>query len=162
MVFSEIFVLERDLTFFIGLLFSLAAGYFIGLERESRGKDAGISTHTFVIAGAMLFTYISLLMEPNNTLRVAANVVMGVGFLGAGIIIKNEGGHITNLTTAASLWFAAAIGMAIGLGWYIIAFVATVFSVFVPRLPHKRPVVEEEKEKNLAPVQNHYHRNWKQ
>jgi len=160
MVFSEIFVLERDLTFLIGLLFSLAAGYFIGLERESRGKDAGISTHTFVIAGSMLFTYISLLMEPDNTLRIAANVLTGVGFLGAGIIMKSEGGHITNLTTAASLWFAAAIGMSIALGWYIIAFVATVFSVVVPRLPHKRPADEEEKKQ--APVQNHYHRNWKQ
>jgi putative Mg2+ transporter-C (MgtC) family protein len=160
MVFAEIFMLERDLTFFIGLLFSLVAGYLIGLERESRGKDAGISTHTFVIAGAMLFTYISMLMEPNNTLRIAANVLTGVGFLGAGIIMKSEGGHITNLTTAASLWFAAAIGMSIALGWYLIALSATVFSVVIPRLPHKRPV--DEQEKKPAPAQNHYHRNWKQ
>ena len=115
----------------------MLAGFLIGAERESRGKPAGISTHCLVIGGTMMFTYISAQVDPNSTSRIAAQVVSGIGFLGAGMILKSESTEkITNLTTAAAVWFAAAIGMAIGFNFYFMALVAIAFAVLVPRIPH--------------------------
>jgi putative Mg2+ transporter-C (MgtC) family protein len=126
-----------QLEFLIDIIFALVAGFVIGAERESRGKPAGISTNSLVIGGTMLFTYLSAAVDPNSTSRIAAQVVSGIGFLGAGMILKGEvDKKITNLTTAASVWFSAAIGMAIGFNFYIIALVAVVFAVLVPRIPH--------------------------
>jgi putative Mg2+ transporter-C (MgtC) family protein len=126
-----------QLDFLIDIIFALAAGFVIGAERESRGKPAGISTNSLVIGGTMLFTYLSAAVDPNSTSRIAAQVVSGIGFLGAGMILKGEvDKKITNLTTAASVWFSAAIGMAIGFNFYIIALAAVVFAVLVPRIPH--------------------------
>lgn len=124
-----------EIPFLIKLGSCLIAGFLIGAERESRHKPAGISTHTFVISGAMLFTMMSLALSRGDPARIAAQIVTGVGFLGAGIILK-EGGRLANVTTASSIWFAAAIGMAIGFGWYIVALIATVFAMIVPRIPH--------------------------
>jgi putative Mg2+ transporter-C (MgtC) family protein len=126
-----------QLDFLIDLGLSLLAGFLIGAERESRGKPAGISTHCLVIGGTMMFTYISAQVDPNSTSRIAAQVVSGIGFLGAGMILKSEStAKITNLTTAAAVWFAAAIGMAIGFNFYFMALVAIAFAVLVPRIPH--------------------------
>ncbi|MEZ4398514.1 MAG: MgtC/SapB family protein [Kofleriaceae bacterium] len=127
---------DRDVQYLIRLGVAMVCGVAIGLERESRGKPAGISTHCFVLAGAALFTYLSVAIDPSSQARIAAQVVSGVGFLGAGMIMKNDGGAVTNLTTAAAVWFAAAIGMAIGFGWYLIAAASTLYSVLVPRIPH--------------------------
>jgi putative Mg2+ transporter-C (MgtC) family protein len=91
-----------QLDFLIDLGLSLLAGFLIGAERESRGKSAGISTHCLVIGGTMMFTYISAQVDPNSTSRIAAQIVTGIGFLGAGMILKSESTEkITNLTTAA-------------------------------------------------------------
>jgi putative Mg2+ transporter-C (MgtC) family protein len=79
---------EVDFLLDIGL--SLLAGFLIGAERESRGKAAGISTHCFVIAGSMIFTYLSAQVDPNSSSRIAAQLVTGIGFLGAGVILKSE------------------------------------------------------------------------
>ena len=125
-----------ELEFLLKLSLALLFGYAIGLERESRGRVAGVSTHCLVIGGAMLFTFLSFLIDPNSPARVAAQVVTGVGFLCGGIILKVGGHKVSNLTTAASLWFAGAIGMALGFGWYVIAFIATVYSFFIPRVPY--------------------------
>jgi putative Mg2+ transporter-C (MgtC) family protein len=126
-----------QLEFLIDIIIALAAGFVIGAERESRGKPAGISTNSLVIGGAMLFTYLSAAVDPNSTSRIAAQVVSGIGFLGAGMILKGEvDKKITNLTTAASVWYSAAIGMAIGFNFYIIALAAVIFAVVVPRIPH--------------------------
>jgi putative Mg2+ transporter-C (MgtC) family protein len=126
-----------QLDFLIDIGISLLAGFLIGAERESRGKPAGISTHCLVIGGTMIFTYISAQVDPNSTSRIAAQIVTGIGFLGAGMILKSESTErITNLTTAAAVWFAAAIGMAIGFNFYFMAFVAITFAVLVPRIPH--------------------------
>lgn len=85
----------------------------------------------------MLFTYLSSAVDPNSTSRIAAQVVSGIGFLGAGMILKDEiDKKINNLTTAASIWFSAAIGMAIGFNYYIIAIAVVAFVVLVPRIPH--------------------------
>src|SRR4029078_2695047 len=118
----------NELDFLLDLGLSLLAGFLIGLERELKGKPAGIGTHCFVIGGSMIFTYISALVDPNSTSRIAAQIVTGIGFLGAGIILKDEifdkkdtvdSSHtkVLNLTTAASIWFSGAIGMAIGFNY---------------------------------------------
>ena len=126
-----------QLEFLIDIVIALAAGFVIGAERESRGKPAGISTNSLVIGGSMLFTYLSAAVDPNSTSRIAAQIVSGIGFLGAGMILKGEiDKKITNLTTAASVWYSAAIGMAIGFNFYIIALAAVIFAVLVPRIPH--------------------------
>ena len=126
-----------QLDFLIDIGISLLSGFLIGAERESRGKPAGISTHCLVIGGTMIFTYISAQVDPNSTSRIAAQVVSGIGFLGAGMILKSESTEkITNLTTAAAVWFAASIGMAIGFNLYFMALVGTAFAVLVPRIPH--------------------------
>ena len=124
-----------ELQFITGLILSFAIGYAIGEERESRGKDAGISTHIFVIAGSSLFTMLGVAMDPASPSRVAAQILAGIGFLCAGLILK-EGANVKNLTTAASVWYAAAIGMAIGFGFYIIASLAGIAAIIVPRIPH--------------------------
>ena len=79
-----------QLEFLIDIIFALAAGFVIGAERESRGKPAGISTTSLVIGGAMLFTYLSAAVDPNSTSRIAAQVVSGIGLLGAGRILKGD------------------------------------------------------------------------
>jgi putative Mg2+ transporter-C (MgtC) family protein len=132
-----------QLDFLIDVGLSLLAGFLIGAERESRGKPAGISTHCLVIGGTMMFTYISAQVDPNSTSRIAAQVVSGIGFLGAGMILKSETTEkITNLTTAAAVWFAAAIGMAIGFNFYLMALVGIAFAVLVPRIPHISKIKE--------------------
>jgi putative Mg2+ transporter-C (MgtC) family protein len=132
----ESLVHGNELDFAIRLGLCLVFGAAIGVERELRNKPAGISTNCFVMAGACLFTFISQAIDPNSPARIAAQVVSGVGFLGAGMILKSEGNKVKNLTTAAAVWFAAAIGMVIGFGWYLIAAMGTVYSVIVPRIPH--------------------------
>ena len=131
------FLVGHELDFLVDILLSLAAGFAIGAERESRGKAAGISTNCFVIGGSMIFTYLSAAVDPASTSRIAAQLVTGIGFLGAGIILKGEvENKITNLTTAASIWFSASIGMAIGFNYYFVALVGVAFAVLVPRIPH--------------------------
>jgi putative Mg2+ transporter-C (MgtC) family protein len=138
------FLSGHETDFLIRLAACLVAGTVIGLERELRGKPAGISTHCFVIAGACLFTLVSGVADPKSSARVAAQVVSGVGFLGAGMIIKGTGDKIRNLTTAAAVWFAAAIGLAIGIGWLAIAGIATLYAVIVPRIPHAQSWLKEQ------------------
>jgi putative Mg2+ transporter-C (MgtC) family protein len=92
----------------------------------------------------MIFTYLSALVDPNSTSRIAAQLVTGIGFLGAGVILKGEidgklgeadSNKVINLTTAASIWFSAAIGMAIGFNYYLVAIVSIAFAALVPRIP---------------------------
>lgn len=140
---------EQQLLF--DLLLSLLAGFIIGAERESRGKDAGISTHTMVITGAMLFTYMSSLVDPASESRIAAQIVSGIGFLGAGLILK-DGTNVRNLTTAASIWVSGAIGMAFGFNYHVIGMMVTVAAALIPRIPHinKRSPEAKELPRNKA------------
>ncbi|MEN9921975.1 MAG: hypothetical protein RL097_251 [Candidatus Parcubacteria bacterium] len=125
------------IAFVVDLIIAMVLGAIIGAERELRGKDAGMSTHIFVICGAMLFTFISMTVDPASKTRIAAQIVSGIGFLGAGLILK-DGASVRNLTTAASIWFAGAIGMAIGFEYHEIAIIAALASVVIPRIPHVR------------------------
>jgi putative Mg2+ transporter-C (MgtC) family protein len=136
-----------EIRFMIDIGIVLGAGFAIDAERESRNKPAGISTHCPVIGGAMIFTFLSSLVDTNSFSRIAAQVVSGIGFLGAGIILKTKiDKKITNLTTAAAIWYAAAIGMAIGYQYYFLAAVATAFAVGVPRIPHISKLVKKDEE----------------
>ena len=135
MLFDIFAISPEEIHFLMALCLSILAGLVMGIERETRHKDAGISTHILVVSGAMLFTYLSAMVEPDHSSRIAAQVVSGIGFLGAGLIIK-EGVSVRNLTTAASLWFAAAIGMSFGFGFYLVGIVCAILGVVIPRIPH--------------------------
>lgn len=132
-------MLERFMTgdesrFLISLLLCLIAGLIMGIERELKHKEAGMRTHVFVITGAMIFTFLSSLVDLSSPSRIASNIVIGIGFLGAGMILR-EKEKIRNLTTAASIWYAAAIGMLIGYQFYLIALIATLFTILVSFIP---------------------------
>lgn len=133
--FLDVFFRGDELAIAIGFVISIVGGFLIGVERESRGKSAGISTYILVIAGSMMFTYLSANVDPYSTSRIASYVVAGIGFLGGGMIIRGEGKKIFNLTTAASIWCAAAIGMALGYEYYFLAILGIILSILGPRIP---------------------------
>ena len=123
-------MIELELEMVLKLLLSVILGSAIGFERERRHKPAGLRTHTMVSLGSCLITITSMnyfLMDPA---RVASGIIAGIGFLGAGSIIA-EGGNVKGLTTAASLWVVAAIGLSIGAGAYLISIIATVFILII-------------------------------
>lgn len=133
--------LQLDLS--IRMLIAAALGAMIGLEREIHEHPAGMRTHLLVSLGSAMFTELSIVAFagspapngslPTDTSRVAAQIVSGIGFLGAGAILK-YGTSIRGLTTAASLWTAAAVGMAAGAGEWLIAVVGT-FIVLISLWP---------------------------
>ncbi len=103
----------------------MVLGGLLGWQRERWAKPAGIRTYALVTAGSTLFTILSLhAFGPNEVGRLAAQVVIGIGFIGAGTILHRSD-HIEGLTTAAGLWISAAIGMAVGVGWYVLAVLCT-------------------------------------
>ena len=113
----------------LGLLFAVVLGGAIGLEREINGKPAGLRTNIIICLGAATFTLVAQrlgleLDAPDAPGRVAAGIVAGVGFLGAGALIQ-EGSGIHGLTTAASIWLVASIGVACGMGYYLLAALTT-------------------------------------
>ncbi len=109
------------------LVLAAGLGGLIGLERELRGYPAGIRTMALITMGAMLFTDVSQLLGGDD--RIAAGIVTGIGFLGAGVIFR-EGYTVRGITTAATIWAAAAIGMAIGRELYLVAGLGTLI-IFV-------------------------------
>ena len=127
----------------VRLILAMLFGGTIGLERGKQGRAAGMRTHTFVCLGAALATMIGFYTtnimfqqfgDSSDPLRVAAQVVSGIGFLGVGTILLKGRFQITGLTTAAGLWCAAAIGIALGAGFYegaIITFVCSVLTVTI-------------------------------
>ena len=132
--------------FIIRLFMAIALGFALGLERELTNKYAGLRTHILVCLGACIFTLLSIYAFPTfatgdnvdiaqatgirDTSRVAAQIVTGIGFIGAGTVLRN-GPMVFGLTTAATLWIAASIGMACGAGIFDVAIIATVLSVAV-------------------------------
>ena len=116
----------------ISIILAVIFGAAIGLEREISGKAAGLRTNVLICLGAAVFTIISKEMATTglSPTRIAAQIVTGVGFLGAGAIIRDRGG-ILGLTTAATIWLVASIGMACGAGFYALAAVSTLIAVIV-------------------------------
>ena len=135
-----------NLDFLIRLSVAVAMGFALGLERELTNKYAGLRTHILVCLGACVFTLLSIYGFPTfapgdnvvveqatgvrDTARIAAQIVTGIGFIGAGTVLRN-GPMVFGLTTAATLWIAASIGMACGAGMYDVAVISTVLSVVV-------------------------------
>lgn len=114
-------------------MIALALGLLIGAEREFRGHPAGLRTMALISAGSCMFTGLGLIPEFAKTVdptRIAAQVVTGVGFLGAGSILR-QGELVRGLTTAASIWVAASLGMAVGFRYYGVAVFVTVIVVLV-------------------------------
>jgi putative Mg2+ transporter-C (MgtC) family protein len=122
------------------LLLAAALGAMVGFQRERAHKPAGLRTHILICLGSALFTVVSVLGFAGNVdpARVAAGVVTGIGFIGAGVILRGaRGDRIVGITTAASIWVTAAIGIAAGVGMYLIAVVVTLITVlvlFIPRV----------------------------
>ena len=115
------------------MLCSLFAGILLGIEREVKDKSAGFKTITIICLGSTLFTILSYKLGAGNSedaTRIASYVVSGIGFLGAGVIFK-DGVNVSGLTTAGIIWIAAAIGMALGFGEFIIAFAFLICSFLV-------------------------------
>ena len=138
-----------NLEFFIRILLSAVLGALVGLERTKRQKEAGIRTHCIIACAAAVFMILSkyAFVDPADVLgsrgadgaRIAAQVVSGISFLGAGVIFKN-GNSIRGLTTAAGIWATSAIGMAIGAGMYWVGLITTVIMMVAQVVLHRFPV----------------------
>jgi len=115
------------------LIFSFVAGGLIGLEREVVHKPAGIRTHMLVCLGSALFVLVTLETLPNEAARIIAGIATGIGFLGAGTIFKAKD-EVHGLTTAASIWAVAGVGLAIGFGNYLLTITAVILILVILQL----------------------------
>ena len=134
-MFDNIF---NELYGIIGIVYAAFLGFSVGFERKLRSKEAGIRTHTIVSVGAALMMVVSrLAFSSGDPGRIAAQIVTGIGFLGAGIIVykRNE---VRGLTTAAGVWSMAGIGMACGAGLYVVATAGAVVLILVQWLLHRK------------------------
>ena len=141
--------LYDNLEFFLRLLLSAALGALVGLERSKRQKEAGVRTHCIIACTSALFMILSKYafvdivdvsgIRGADPARIAAQVVSGISFLGAGVIFKN-GNSIRGLTTAAGMWGTAAIGMAIGAGLYWVGLIEAAILVTIQIILHRFPV----------------------
>ena len=139
--------IPSDAELFLRVIVASILGYMIGYERKNRDKSAGMRTHAIVALGAALMMVVSKYgfydVEEVDSSRVAAQIVSGVGFLGAGVIfVRNN--TVSGLTTAAGLWTTAGVGMAIGAGSYFIGISAGFLVVVVQILLHKIPFLAAE------------------
>ena len=138
--FSDLTDVEQATRVALRLLVAAVLGGLLGFERESHGKAAGIRTHILVCTGAALFVMGSELVEGGDDAmsRVVQGIVAGIGFLGAGTIIKGERmDDVKGLTTAAGVWMTAAVGVCVGLGLEATAVLATLVMLFTLNvLPH--------------------------
>jgi len=135
--------MKMELIFILRLFAASICGVFIGLERKNRAKEAGVRTHSIVACASALMMLISKygfldMLETGgyDGSRIAAQIVSGIGFLGAGMIFVHKN-TITGLTTAAGVWATAGIGMAWGAGMYILGFSATIIILIIQFLLHK-------------------------
>ena len=113
------------IAYFLRLILACVLGGMIGLERDLHGRNAGIRTNMLVCVGSALFTIVSISVRGADPSRIAAQIVCGIGFLGAGAILK-DGFNIRGLTTAAYMWFIAAVGISCGLGQWVLSSVGAI------------------------------------
>jgi putative Mg2+ transporter-C (MgtC) family protein len=126
-----------EIEMMLRLLLAAALGALIGYQRERSKKPAGLRTHTLISSGAALFTIASMygFGIGADPARIAAGIVAGIGFIGAGVIFHRQGGIVEGLTTAATIWAVAAIGLAAGAGLYIIATLTMAIVLAILLLP---------------------------
>jgi putative Mg2+ transporter-C (MgtC) family protein len=137
------FQLERvtdlglDIEIVIRIVLAFLMGALIGLERERHGSSAGIRTYGAICLGSCVFGIVSMLVPGADHSRISAQVVSGIGFLGGGIIFRSGQNSVMGLTTAATLWATAAVGLAVALGLYLISLLTSILIytlLFLPRL----------------------------
>jgi len=122
---AEIF----DQHFWLGILTSVLCGFVVGIERQTKGKPVGIRTSILICFGTMLYIYLgSHINEGRDVVRVLGQVVTGIGFLGAGVIMT-RGNAVTGMTSAAVVWLLAGIGAAIGFQFYLLAIIITIVAI---------------------------------
>jgi putative Mg2+ transporter-C (MgtC) family protein len=126
---------ELEVMLAIRTVLATVFGGLVGLERSFRRREAGVRTYASVAMGACVFALISQHIPGAEPSRMAANIVVGVGFLGAGIIIQ-DGARTYGLTTAASVWATAAIGTGVGYGMYVLSALCTVMLFLILAAPH--------------------------
>ncbi len=130
----------------LSLAVALALGSVIGLERELSDKAAGLRTNILICLGSCLFAILSRALATaagTDMTRIAAQIVSGIGFLGAGAIMR-EGEHVTGLTTAATIWVVAAIGVTVGFGYYSLGAATAMMTVVVQGVfPHLDSLIDE-------------------
>lgn len=132
--------INQNLTILFRITLAVILAFIPGIERELTGKFAGLRTHILVCVGACVFTLLSIygfkmhvavdIVGTNDPARIAAQVITGIGFIGAGTVMRH-GSNVFGITTAATLWMCAAIGMSCGCGEYAIAITASVATLFV-------------------------------
>ncbi len=123
--------MQFDAEILLRFLIAALWGAIVGAERQYRGKSAGFRTLTMISLGACFFTMMSVwIADPVNRDRVASNIVTGIGFLGAGVIFRGEN-RINGITTAATIWVVAAVGMGIGAGYYFASACTSVLIFFI-------------------------------
>jgi len=139
--------------FVVRLLVAMVLGAFVGLERQTRGREAGLRTNILVCIGSatIIVVFQKLSLEFNvgaesairmDPARAAAGVITGIGFLGAGTIVKSND-FVRGLTTAASIWVVSAIGVTVGLGEYVIACVLTLLVLVALYMLHRIPITQD-------------------
>lgn len=142
--------------FIIRMLVATAAGGALGLERESSNKSAGLRTNTLVAVGASIFVMIStkiVLPEMGDPSRVLGQIVTGIGFLGAGVIL-HRGANVKGLTTAATIWCSAALGSLAGFGFYWETVSATLLIIMINTFFKKVDYLFKKKKRKIAKKEN--------
>lgn len=142
MSFDDLF-LNFNFEIILQLLLAIGLGTLIGFERELKRRPAGLRTHMLVSLGATIFTIISLSFDVEPS-RIAAGIVTGIGFLGAGNIIAHKG-HISGITSAATLWVVAGIGLSIGVGQYLMAIISALLVFAILQLGRIEKRLDAEK-----------------
>jgi putative Mg2+ transporter-C (MgtC) family protein len=147
-----------DLADIFRLVASLIMGGIIGAEREYHGKSAGFRTMIMISVGSTLFTLVSQRIDLDDSGRIAANIVNGIGFLGAGIIFRNDN-RVKGLTTAATVWAVSALGMCLGAGYYDIALVGFIFIfvalILMSGLTHRLQRISQTRDYRIVAPVNH-------
>ncbi len=129
--------LQPDFEVFTRIVIAFLLGALIGWERERHGISAGIRTYGAISLGACVFGVLSISIVGADPSRVAAQIVTGIGFLGGGVIFR-QGDYVSGLTTAATLWATAAVGLAVAFGLYLVSFLTSILIyllLYLPRLP---------------------------
>ncbi len=132
----DAFSLQLDMEIMARVLIAFLLGAFIGWERERHGISAGIRTYGAISLGSCIFGIISMSIPGADPTRISAQVATGIGFLGAGVIFRQDK-YVSGLTTAATLWSTAALGLAVAYGMYMISFTTSILIyllLYLPRL----------------------------